>query len=87
MRTLLCLASAAGLLALAGCYGAPTVDQPIVSGAPVAAANATVNGAPVVAVGYHCYAGAYQCPLPAPGPVGTGCSCPGIGAPSYGVVR
>jgi hypothetical protein len=89
MHATLRLAASAGLLAtLAGCYGAPVTDQPIVAGAPVAAPNATsATGAPVVAVGNQCYAGAYICNLLQPGPVGTGCSCPGLGGPSYGTVR
>ncbi len=37
--------------------------------------------------GYVCYAGFYQCTLPAQYPVGSQCSCPGIGAPSYGTVH
>lgn len=37
--------------------------------------------------GYTCYAGAYMCRLAAQYPVGTQCTCPGLGAPSYGVVR
>ncbi len=87
MHKILRLAGAAGLLAtLAGCYGAPVTDQPIVAG--TAAPNAvTATGAPVVAVGYRCYAGTYICNLPAPGPIGTGCSCPGLGAPSFGTIR
>ena len=46
----------------------------------------TQRGAPV-AYGYMCYAGVYVCQLPAAGPVGSGCSCPGWGAPSYGTIR
>jgi hypothetical protein len=37
--------------------------------------------------GYTCYAGVYVCRVPAQYPVGAPCSCPGIGAPSYGSVR
>ena len=37
--------------------------------------------------GYTCYAGVYVCRLPQQIPVGTQCSCPGIGAPSFGTVR
>jgi hypothetical protein len=37
--------------------------------------------------GYVCYAGAYQCRLPQQVPAGSECSCPGIGAPSWGHVR
>lgn len=33
-----------------------------------------------------CYAGVYICPGPT-GPPGSQCSCPGIGAPSYGFTR
>lgn len=85
--TLFRTGAAAALLALlAGCAGAPTTDHPIVAGG-VAPNAVTATGAPVVAVGYQCYAGAYVCNLPAPGPVGTGCSCPGLGAPSYGTIR
>jgi hypothetical protein len=45
-------------------------------------------GGPVSATpGSTCYAGAYVCPMPTPGRVGAECSCPGIGAPSYGVIN
>jgi hypothetical protein len=37
--------------------------------------------------GYTCYAGVYTCQLGAQYPVGTSCSCPGLGAPSYGTVH
>ena len=37
--------------------------------------------------GYTCYAGAYMCRLPEQVPQGSQCSCPGLGAPSYGSVR
>jgi hypothetical protein len=40
-----------------------------------------------VLYGSTCYAGNYVCQLPAPGPVGSGCSCPALGAPSYGTIR
>jgi hypothetical protein len=40
-----------------------------------------------VAYGSFGSAGAYQCQLPGPTVVGSSCACPGIGAPSYGVVR
>jgi hypothetical protein len=86
MRTTTRFALAAGLLTLlAGCYGAPATEQPITAAAPANVTTAT--GAPVVAVGYKCYAGAYICNLPSYGPVGSGCSCPGLGAPSYGTIR
>ena len=40
-----------------------------------------------VALGATCYAGVYTCALPQALPVGAQCSCPGLGAPSYGNVR
>ena len=48
-----------------------------------------VYGAPPQATAYGatCYAGVYICQLPQAGPIGAGCSCPGIGAPSYGTIR
>jgi hypothetical protein len=42
---------------------------------------------PDTPIGGTCYAGVYVCAAPAQTHVGTGCSCPGIGAPSYGVVQ
>ena len=60
------------LLGVAGCTG-------------VAAAGPEAGVAP--GYGYHCYAGAYMCRLPQQVPVGQQCTCPGIGAPSYGTVR
>lgn len=40
-----------------------------------------------IVMGQSCLAGFYQCALPQPSQVGTPCSCPGLGAPSYGTVR
>ena len=40
-----------------------------------------------VAYGAMCYAGVYNCAAPARSPVGSTCSCPGLGAPSYGGVQ
>ncbi len=37
--------------------------------------------------GARCFAGNYTCAAPAQTYVGTECSCPGIGAPSYGSVQ
>ncbi len=37
--------------------------------------------------GTTCYAGVYTCAAIPQTHVGSGCSCPGIGAPSYGVVQ
>ena len=56
-------------------YG-PTLGTPVAGAAPV--------GAPY---GTYCAAGAYQCQLAQSGPVGAPCACPGLGAPSYGVIR
>jgi hypothetical protein len=48
-------------------------------------------GAPAVVqptgYGTTCYAGTYVCQLGAQIPVGSQCTCPGIGAPSFGAVR
>lgn len=40
-----------------------------------------------VPYGSTCYAGFYVCRAQPSTHVGTGCSCPGLGAPSYGSVR
>ena len=40
-----------------------------------------------VPFGTTCYAGVYVCRAPAQSHVDSSCSCPGLGAPSYGVVR
>ena len=37
--------------------------------------------------GYTCYAGSYVCRLHQQVPQGAQCTCPGIGAPSYGTVH
>jgi hypothetical protein len=73
-RALLPLA-ALGLLALSGCVGTPTAAP----GEPVAMAPP--------GLGYTCYAGVYVCRLNVQVPIGSQCSCPGLGAPSYGTVR
>jgi len=57
----------------------PTIDGPL--GYP------TQRARPAVPYGVMCYAGPYTCQLPVAGPLGSGCSCPGIGAPSYGSIR
>jgi hypothetical protein len=94
MHANLRLAASAALLAvLAGCYGAPVTDQPVgavtppVVAAPLTGVAAARAPPPGTAIGTQCYAGAYTCVLPQPGPIGTGCSCPGLGAPSYGTIR
>ena len=95
MRTLACPAAFSALFALAGCVGAPA-PSPIAGyppapgyGQPQAyypAANGSIP-AQQVALGGRCYAGVYTCALPQALPVGAQCSCPGLGAPSYGNVR
>lgn len=71
---------------------------PMIAGrvAALAVLGATLSGCVGVAApsqgaapgyGYTCYAGVYVCRLPQQIPAGTQCSCPGIGAPSFGTVR
>ena len=52
---------------------------------PPAATQAQGNAK--VAYGSMCFAGVYQCAAPAYTPIGQGCTCPGLGAPSYGTVQ
>jgi hypothetical protein len=40
-----------------------------------------------VAYAAMCYAGVYQCAAPAYTPVGQTCSCPALGAPSFGTAQ
>ena len=61
----------AGLLATSACVAPPLAPPP--------AGQAYYS--------QNCAAGFYQCVLPQPGQVGTQCACPGLGAPSYGVIR
>ncbi len=72
----------ASLIGLGGCVGAP---QALVEYTPPAQDPQSAER--VVAYGSHCRAGFYACSLAQSVPVGTGCSCPGLGAPSFGVVR
>ncbi len=73
-------AAFAALLGLAGCVGAP---------APYAGPPAGYGQGPrgPVAYGSTCSAGVYTCALAQNLPLGAPCSCPGLGAPSYGNVR
>ncbi len=92
-------AAIAALLGLGGCVGAPApvAYAPGYPPAPVYGAPgysqgqgyAPPAGAPAQQVAYSgtCYAGIYQCVLPQGLPLGAPCSCPGLGAPSYGNVR
>lgn len=70
------------LLGLSGCIG---VYSP-----PASSYGTAIAPPPApIAEGYGatCFAGNYTCPLPSAQPAGTQCTCPGLGAPSYGVVR
>jgi hypothetical protein len=60
------------VLALSGCVGA---------------AEAGPEPGVTPGYGYTCYAGAYTCRLSTQVPAGSQCTCPGLGAPSYGSVR
>lgn len=79
------LAPLALLLPLGACYVAPGAVSPY----PVAEPSGTVYAPPPRGAGYlgaTCSAGNYTCPV-APGPLGAQCSCPGLGAPSFGTIR
>jgi len=71
MTKVTCLLALA--LLLAGCVVGPS---------PYGTAVAPASGN-----GGTCYAGAYVCPMATPTPIGSTCSCPGLGAPSFGTVR
>ena len=64
----------AGLLA--GC------QSPLGAPPPTGALTAAPPGQ-----GSTCYAGVYVCTVPSYGPVGSSCVCPGIAAPSYGIIK
>ncbi len=66
-------ALALALLALGSCAAAPPPEAPLQPGQAY--------------YSQRCQAGFYQCNLPTYAAVGSQCSCPGLGAPSYGVVR
>jgi len=77
------------LLALGGCYTRPDMVGPVPY-APVSpvlgAADSSSAGQVVGYVGTTCSAGFYICQVPV-GPLGGQCSCPGLGAPSFGTIR
>lgn len=77
------------LLALSGCYTRPDMVGPVPY-APVSpvlgAADSSSAGQVVGYVGTTCKAGFYICQVPT-GPLGSECSCPGLGAPSFGTIR
>ncbi len=70
------------LLLLGGCYVAPGAIAPF--GAPAGTVYAPPRDGEYA--GATCAAGVYVCQVP-PGPLGAQCSCPGLGAPSFGVIR
>ena len=70
----------AALLAMSAC-------APVSPYGPLYGAQVAAPAPGQLAFGSFCAAGAYQCQLPQGGPVGSPCACPGIGAPSYGVIR
>jgi hypothetical protein len=53
----------------------------------VAAAAYPVPPGPTAGTGAMCKAGVYSCDLPVRAPLGSPCSCPGLGAASYGNVH
>lgn len=70
-RALLIGLAAAGLAACTGQAGTPIAPGTYPPGTPL---------------GGTCKAGLYTCQLPLASPVGAPCSCPGLGAASYGQV-
>jgi len=77
------------LLALGGCYSNPDAIGPVPYAPthPVLGAEGTASAGQVVGyAGTTCKAGFYICQVP-PGPIGSECACPGLGAPSYGHIR
>lgn len=76
----------ARLLGKVASLGVPIMALVSLGGCIVALPVAPPSGA-APGYGYTCYAGVYVCRLPQQIPAGTQCSCPGIGAPSFGSVR
>lgn len=74
-------------------YAPPPVyvaPPPVYTPPPVYAPPPVYSAPPAYAgpaYGSTCYAGFYTCRLPQQQRVGSGCSCPGLGAPSYGTVH
>ena len=98
-KTLRHLAALAMLLPLGACYVAPGAIAPFGPAEPSGTAYAPPlesgftsyppgNYQPPGSgyAGTTCSAGNYVCQVP-PGPLGAQCSCPGLGAPSFGVIR
>jgi hypothetical protein len=66
-------------------YYPPAAYTPVPS--QTRAQGSGTQGSDKVAYGAMCYAGVYHCAAPSQTPVGETCSCPGLGAPSYGSVQ
>ncbi len=85
--------AALALAALAaGCTGtaSPVGPGPAPYPGPVASPyGAPPAGYPAAATPYGsmCYAAPYFCRMQVAAPLGSSCTCPGLGAPSYGQVR
>ncbi len=67
-------------------YYPPPAPQADNQPPPKGAADKSQSASPV-AYGATCYAGVYVCQAKAYTPIGQTCSCPGLGAPSYGTVN
>jgi hypothetical protein len=68
-------------------YYPPAYYPPAAYAVPPAAPAQSRPADGKVAYGSMCYAGFYHCAAPAQTPIGDTCSCPGLGAPSYGSVQ
>jgi hypothetical protein len=68
-------------------YGPPPAQTPVPPAQTTPAPQHQSSNSAPVAYGAICHAGFYTCAAAPQSPVGTGCACPGIGAPSYGVVN
>ncbi len=65
-------------------YAPPLYAPPVYYPPPVYYAPPPFYVAPPRRLAQSCYAGAYVCPLPQPGPVGGACSCPAFHGRVYG---
>lgn len=77
------------LLALGGCYTRQDMVGPVPYApvSPVLGASDSSSAGQVVGyVGTTCSAGFYICQVQ-PVALGSQCSCPGLGAPSFGTIR
>jgi hypothetical protein len=68
-------------------YGPPPAQTPVPPAQTTPAPQNQSSTSAPVAYGAICHAGFYSCAAAPQSPVGSGCACPGIGAPSYGVVN